>query len=189
MTEPNWIITAAVGAVLGKFVNDYGALLLYPIRRFKKDQYTSEWYEYHWSFRGNKKTLCPAKLVIRHGLLVPYAVRFSHVSSTGTPSVLQYKGTMRLEERDVVIELSAITHTETLTYRFPKWIPSASDRLVGLWMSFDHTGAPAAGGTLLSRTSLTDLEASKYLHDGLAGSDGFLRVNPSFDTQDETASK
>ena len=179
---PNWILTTVFGAILGALFTDYKSIVLYPFRRLRKTQYVGVWDEYHWTWKDGKKLLCHARFDIRRGLLTPYSVDFRHVNSPDFDSekarttALQYKGTLRLEEGHVVIDLHATTHLESVSYRFPKWIPSASDFVVGIWMSFDHTGAPAAGGAILTRNELSASEVTHSIHERLDSLEGLLRV-------------
>lgn len=180
--SPNWIVNIVLGAIAGALFTDYKNIVLYPLRRLKKTQYTGTWEEYHWTWKAGKKHLSHARLRITRGLLTPYSVDFWHVdlspqaSGDGHPTELRYKGTLEVEEGHVLIDLHATTHLETLSYRFHKWIPSSSDFVAGVWMSFDHTGAPAAGGALLTRNEVGSAEAARVLHERLDSLEGLLRV-------------
>jgi hypothetical protein len=182
LTSPNWVVTTILGAVLGALLSAYGSLILYPIRRLKRDQYIGEWSEYHWTWKDGRKNLCRGRFTVKRGLLAPYSVEFDHLpqktnGKTSTHSKdLRYKGRLRLEDGHVVFDFRGTTHTESITYRFPRWIPSSSDRIVGIWMSFDHTGTPSAGGAMLVRGDLTDLQAANFLNAHLTTSDGLLRI-------------
>jgi hypothetical protein len=192
-TEPNWIVTSVVGAVLGALVSAYGTLLGYPIRRLRRNHYVGDWFEYHWTYHSGQRHLWRARLCIRRGYLQSYSVQFDHLPqqvsqpSGGTapaaPSedrVLRYRGEMHLRENHVVITLNAHTHEESLVYRFRQWIPSNKDPVPGLWMSFDHTGAPAAGAALLSDRELSEAEVEAGFRSAIESAPGLLRVAQSY---------
>jgi hypothetical protein len=97
-------------------------------------------------------------------------------SSPGRQKLLAYRGKMVLEDGHVIILLRGTTHREALVYRFRQWIPSASDQIPGLWMSFDHTGSPAAGGALLSQGDIREERAEQLLERFVSTQPGLIRI-------------
>jgi hypothetical protein len=186
-TGPPWYIVTAIGAVAGYVLTEYHGAISYPIRRLRSNQFIGEWYEYHWTWHDNSRQLRHAKLKIKRGVMSPFTVRFDHTShGSSKPAThnLRYKGDLQLEDGHAIVTLVGITHHERLTYRFPAWLPSA-EQVTGLWMSFDHSGAPAAGGSLLSQQQLSDTDVTERMEHNLSTSPGFLRVSPrlkEFDT-------
>lgn len=188
---PPWYITTIIGGIVGVAITGMGPILTYPVRRFRKDQYIGKWYEYHWTWHGGAKKLWHAKLVIRRGVKSKYTVSFDHLPQMAASSSvklspdsqevadsdhLKYSGDLRTERGHIILVLGGTTHQESLMYRFRDWIPSSSDRVVGLWMSYDHSGSPAAGAALLSRKELSDAEAIQFIESHFASSRGLLRI-------------
>jgi hypothetical protein len=88
----------------------------------------------------------------------------------GMRKELAYKGTVRIENDQLLIEMDATTHNEHLVYRFLNRIPSNASVVPGIWMSFDHDSHPAAGAAILSDQNMTAEEAEKeILHHTTAG--------------------
>ncbi|MGO9319798.1 MAG: hypothetical protein ACLQBY_03185 [Solirubrobacteraceae bacterium] len=76
---------------------------------------------------------------------------------------LAYKGTLRIENDQLLIEMDATTHNEHLVYRFLNRIPSNASVVPGIWMSFDHDSHPAAGAAILSDRAMAADEAEKEI--------------------------
>jgi hypothetical protein len=168
--QPSWIIVLALGAVAGTAIDKYGGILLYPFRLLRKDHYTGEWWEYHLSYLQGHRTLRQSKLAIRHGLRT--GVRradFWHIPAGATSDnqkEISYKGTLRIEGNQLLIELDATSHKEYLVYRFFNRIPTNAEVIPGIWMSYDHDSNPAAGAAILTNKpmDLDDAEREILRH-------------------------
>ena len=165
--QPNWLVVLIISAVLATLVDKYGGAILYPYRRFKKDQWVKDWCEYHLSYKDGQRILRQSKLSIKRGLWSSARrVKFWHLPSDaadGLQNRLLYKGTMRFEKDQLLIEMDAKTHKERLVYRFINRIPSSDSVVPGLWMSYDHDSRPAAGAAILSDREMTADEAEKEI--------------------------
>lgn len=69
LAEPNWIITSIFGAVLGVLVAEFGAILIYPLRKLKKDALEGIWHQFNYTRGDGKPFLKHATLRIRKGYL------------------------------------------------------------------------------------------------------------------------
>jgi hypothetical protein len=165
--QPNWILALIIGAVVATLVDKYGGVILYPLRLLRKDHYLGEWWEYHLSYLHGHRTLRRSKLSIRRGLRTNVRrAHFWHIApdaAGGPRKELVYKGTLRIENDQLLIEMDATTHNEHLVYRFLNRIPSNASVIPGIWMSFDHDSHPAAGAAILSDRDMTDDEAEKEI--------------------------
>jgi hypothetical protein len=165
--QPNWLVVLVISAVLATLMDKYGGVILYPIRRLKKDQYVKDWYEYHLSYKDGQRILRQSELSIKLGRWSSARrVEFWHLPSDaadGQRKKLLYKGTMRFEKDQLLIEMDAKTHKERLVYRFVNRIPSSDSVVPGIWMSYDHDSHPAAGAAILSGRVMTADEAEKEI--------------------------
>lgn len=196
-SEPNWLITALIGAVLGVLITPASRILLYPTRRLKPHSLSGRWFEYYYSFHNGKPVLRYGIFTIRTGLRHPHVVE--RESSAGPADAeqkfrepsLRYRGRLLpAESGHTVIALKAASHEETLLYRFLGRIPSNSDVVPGVWAAYDHDLNPAAGAAIICRTQL-DVDAAEKLLQSWAAVDarGVLRMHrsPSVDDTRATA--
>lgn len=150
---------------------------MYPIRRARRDHLLGIWHEYYWTWATGKVMWC-GKLNIKRGIRRPYSVTvLDHrpIGDEAKPSRLRYRGDLEVEGSNVVVRVRATTHSEAVTIRYPRWIPS-SEQVVGIWSAYDHTGSPAAGAILLSRQEVDETDAKALLASSVATSPGLLRV-------------
>ncbi|MFF0292794.1 hypothetical protein ACFYS8_06150 [Kitasatospora sp. NPDC004615] len=186
-SEPNWLISAAVGAVLGALVVPAANLALYPARRLQAHPMAGHWYSYHFSYLSGQPVLRYGTIVIRTGVRTRHVIeRHSSASPIGpdlalTPPVLSYRGGSLIDEADhIVMTFSGKTHRETLVYRFLSRIPSNASVIPGVWMAYDHDLNPAAGAAIISREPLADSDIRRLLESWVV-SEGFalhLRKSP-----------
>jgi hypothetical protein len=185
LSEPNWVITILVGTLLGAVVAPLGPAALYPLRRIRRDVFVGTWNQYYWTWRDGRKQMWFGQVCVKRGILKPYSVTTvmsppdggdHNIEPSNRHAVLRHRGELRLEGGHVIIETRANTHNESVVSRFPQWIPSETNRIVGIWMSFDHSGTPTAGAILLSRSNLDEPEASALIGRYTTTSTGLLRV-------------
>jgi hypothetical protein len=180
----NWIVTTIAGAAVGAVIPQVASAALFPFRRMHRDQYTGSWHEYYWTWHGGSKTMWTGRVTVKRGITKSYSVRvIEHqpvkpeaVPAQPTRPALRYKGELILDGPLVVLSLRATTHSESVVVRYPRWIPSSSDLIAGIWSSYDHSGTPAAGAVLLSRNSLNEAEAAALISSNITTSPGFLRL-------------
>ncbi|WP_371617805.1 hypothetical protein [Streptomyces sp. NBC_00454] len=161
--EPNWIISALLGAIIGALISPAGKAVLYPVRRLKPHPMAGKWYSYHVSFMAGQPIFRYGTITVKTGIRTRYSIqRTTSAAPFGadgrpTPPVLTYSGGTLTEEADhIVMTFLGSSHRETLTYRFLSRIPSNSSVIPGVWMAYDHDLNPAAGTAILSRDPLTD---------------------------------
>ena len=168
--EPNWIITALVGAILGALVVPTVRLLAYPARRIRSHQLGGSWYTYHYSYVNGKPALRYGLLTISTAIASRYAVRLTTSARTigaeqsPVEPILTYRGrTVPDHVGHLVIMLYGNSHKELLMFRFLSRIPSNAQVVPGVWMAYDHDGHPAAGSEILSRTPLSNTTVQAQL--------------------------
>lgn len=183
--EPHWLVTTLIGASLGALAAQFGAIVLYPFRRLSKDEFIGTWHEYYWTWCDGTPQMWMGKVSVKRGLIKPHRVRIwekqpegaSPEGDSGPPTVVhRYRGGLRLEGGHVILEVEATTHTESAVHRYPRWIPSSSGRVVGIWMAFDHSGTPTSGAVLLTRDQLDVAEVEAVLTQRISTAPGLLRV-------------
>ncbi|MFJ8015372.1 hypothetical protein [Streptomyces sp. NPDC096339] len=184
--EPNWLVSALVGAVIGVMLAPAGKAALYPVRRMKRHPMAGKWYSYHFSFMAGQPILRYGTITVRTGVRTRYAIqRTTSAAPFGadgrpTPPVLKYSGGSLTEEADhIIMVFTGISHRETLTYRFLSRIPSNSSVIPGVWAAYDHDLNPAAGTAIVSRDPLTDEEARRLLGAWVVGDEFALHLRRS----------
>ena len=188
VAEPNWEVTAILGAVLGALVVPFWQLLNYPVRRLRPHSLNGQWYSYHLTFVSGRVQLRFGTMRIQPGIRSRYvATRENsdspHQSDGQLPSPkLRYRGRVLPDEADqVVIVFKGLSHQETVVYRFLNRIPSNATVVPGIWMAHDHDLTPAAGAAILSRSGLHPDQAMRILQSWLVYEKGamHLRKNPT----------
>lgn len=176
-SNPPWYVVVIISVVAGALASRYGSVVIYPLRRLQKDEHLGTWHECHWTWFENEKRLWRASLTISKGVFQRYVVRFVHgeQGEGSTARSLRYDGDLTFEGGHVILNLKGKGHVETLMYRFPDWLPSVQ-HVVGIWMSYDHSNIPAAGGAVLSRHRLSDKQVEQLLTGSISTTAGLLRV-------------
>ncbi len=151
--NPNWIVSAAVGALLGILLPYIGKLCYSAIRRFKKYYLEGPWYGYLYSHKKEQSVICEFRLTIRKGFTSRYSIRMKY-----TDGLLSYKGTMDVENAQVYMHLHSKHHDEHPAFRFNLPIPSNDKIMTGLWLSLDNDMHVASGAIVLSRDKLSKNE-------------------------------
>ena len=181
-SQPDWLVSAVLGAILGALVAPASMLAMFPIRRLKPHIFHGKWYSYHFSFLGERLVLRYGIFNVRTGIRHRYSV--TRLSSGGRPSepyklpkpILKYRGRVYNERDHVVMSIAATTHVETAMYRFLGRIPSNTTVIPGLWMSYDHDTNPTAGVAIISREQLSDDEAKEWLRSLMVSDSGAIRI-------------
>lgn len=153
MKDPNWIVTAFVGAVMGWLLPFAIRAAWFLCQRFQKDHLEGTWHGYHWSYMKDSPTLYRSTWRIRKGVLHKYSV--VNTLQDG----MKYRGYIVVERGQLIVRTHRRANQETARYRFYWPISSNDDLLEGLWLSFDHDVKIAAGGHILSRKPLADADA------------------------------
>jgi hypothetical protein len=187
IAEPNWEVTAVLGAVLAALVVPFWQLLNYPVRRLRPHSLNGQWYTYHLTFVSGQIQLRFGILHIRPGIRSRYVATRENSDappqSDGTIPApkLRHKGQILPDEADqIVILYKGTSHRETVVYRFLNRIPSNATVVPGIWIGYDHDLCPAAGSAILSRKALPPDEAIRILQSWLVCERGaiHLRKNP-----------
>jgi hypothetical protein len=165
--KPSWIVILVLGVIAGTALDKYGGVLLYPIRLLRDDHYLGEWWEYHLSYRQGQRTLRRSRLIIRRGLRTGVRrAEFWHIPANATSDdqkEIAYRGTLHLENNQLLIQLHATTHDEYLVYRFFNRIPTNAEVIPGIWMSYDHDTNPAAGAAILTNNPMDPDDAEREI--------------------------
>lgn len=158
MKEPNWIITAIIGAILG-FIPDIFRIFKYTILRFTKNRIVGNWYVYEFTkSEGNikrTKGICR----IKNGILN----RFSIIMQNDN---LLYKGTGDCEDNHLFMMIKnkndKLVRKETCWQRYD-FSYNDYNYLLGLWLSNDYDGHTTCGISILSRTELNETEINNII--------------------------
>jgi hypothetical protein len=67
--EPNWILISIFGAILGALFAEFGAIVVYPLRRLRRDVLVGTWHQFNYTHRNGRLFLNQATLEIKKGLL------------------------------------------------------------------------------------------------------------------------
>jgi hypothetical protein len=153
MKEPNWIVTALVGAIIGWAFPYIGKAIYYVFRRLEKDYLEGDWYGYHWTYKGGQSVLNKSRWRIKKGVFHRFAVKEAHQDG------MNYGGYAEVERSQLVVKIHSGRNSETARFRITWPIPSNAHILRGIWLSFDHDSKIASAAQLLSRDELTDSDA------------------------------
>lgn len=172
--EPNWLVSAVVGAVFGVFLPFAAKACYFVFRRFKKYHLEGLWHGYLYSYKTNQSIICEFELRIRKGFTSRYRVRMRYTDGT-----MAYKGTMDIENAQVYMNLSSRQHEEHPVFRFNLPIPSNDRTLTGLWLSFDNDMHIGSGAVVLSRDPLDAKDFEEIAKTGIHSERGkaLLRIN------------
>lgn len=154
MSEPNWVITTIIGAIVGYLTPYAVKMSRYMLRRFEKEIAEGTWHVYHPTIRDGSALIEHSIWNISKGILVKYVVKETKAQST---SVI-YKGDLRLERNHWLIKLRGVRHAEEASIRFYNPVPTEDARTWGLYVSIDYHGNPISGPGLISREELSDAE-------------------------------
>jgi hypothetical protein len=175
--EPNWVVTAVVGGVLGAGAARLGLLPWQFLRhRLTAHPLLGLWHEAHWTFLHGRQVLGRGEIRLTRGVRTPVRVHVVSrpVGATSTDT-LSYRGEIRAEKGHHVLVLTG-SHDETLIMRLLAHLPTHDAVLPGVWMSQDHDSRPASGVLVLSRTELPDEEARDHLRKASHTGRGVLRL-------------
>jgi hypothetical protein len=159
--EPNWVVMAILGLVLGH----YAKHLLGPVERtvvrfLKPQSMTGNWYEYHWS-TAKRQTVFRKEIwkITKQTLSGELRIEIREPGGSN----LAYGGTMVREGNHWIKETKGINHGESTFSRLTSPIAPYDDTFVGICLSTDFDGRILASVQLLSRVELTDDQAKDLL--------------------------
>lgn len=152
--DPNWLISALIGAVFGYLLPLLPASLRYLVGKFRRSQLEGLWHQCNYTFSDGRQILCREEWKIARGFLHPYALKVSGLPGDGR----RYRGQITHERNHLIAIYQASTHTETVYARFHFPATPEGQVVPGIWLSFDHDGCVTAGVQVLSQTKLTDAE-------------------------------
>ena len=91
--QPNWLIFAAVGALIGYLIPYFVKFISFTIRRLKRNIIKGDWFVYHPTNRENEFIIESSKFNIRSGYYNPYVIREYKNNNTGRLlcSIYQFK--------------------------------------------------------------------------------------------------
>jgi hypothetical protein len=161
-SEPNWIMTAAMGALMGAAISPLWNSLRYLSRRQQRHSMAGLWFTYHFTRINNLEVLRYGTLSIRNGVTSRYIAR--RLSCGVAPNehgefsapTVEYKGPVTEELSHHLMVLGSTSHQETSMWRFIRQVRTNDHQIFGLALSYDYDGNPTASAVLLSRKQLTD---------------------------------
>lgn len=132
-------------------------------RSVTPDPFVGHWYEYHVSRSDGQRILVAGILYIRRSTSGQYRARYDHEDVPGfEPSSRRYVGTGRVLEDHLTLDLSGVSHGESLHYQFSRRLASNRGATTGIWVGFDQDHRPAAAPALICRqrqsASIVDVE-------------------------------
>lgn len=146
-----------VGAALGWLLPYFARAVLHLFLRFQKDHLEGSWFGYHWTYVNSIPTLYKSEWRFKKGIFHRFSIR------TFLGGKVKYIGYGHIERSQLVIKIHNRRNQETARFRF-KWPISSNDNILpGIWLSFDHDIKIASGAFLLSRLSLSDVDAEESL--------------------------
>ena len=155
MSEPNWVITIILGAIVG-FLLPYILNLVRFIRRFfKKEIAEGNWYVYHMINRDGIIQVENSMWKIKKGFYSKFIVEERKVD------YVLYKGLLVFERNFWLVRLKGIKHDEEVYIRLINPIPTQDTRTQGLFLSLDYNGIATAGPVLISRKEILQDKVKK----------------------------
>jgi hypothetical protein len=169
--QPTWLWSIIIGGVFGVMITflfgHVNKVILLPIYAFnfffKKSAFVGDWHVYHWSYLHGKPELIQSFAKTRRGLIYPYTV----ILSQKTESELKYKGVVDVEKDQLIISFKSDDHQENLIIRLRHPIGKSAEKILAIWLGYDHEGDVASGGLLLSKKELSKDEAKVEISDGI----------------------
>jgi hypothetical protein len=159
--EPNWLITALVGALFGIAIPIWYKTTLMLYRRMNQGTLKGTWYEYNVSRINGVPCIVREIWEVRPNL--KDALGFTAISAPGAQYNYKYKGRLRQERNHVIAHYDAETHDEEVMCRLELPAVAGAGILIGLWVGFDFDAELIAGPQVLSRHELTEAELNKAL--------------------------
>lgn len=163
MNEPNWIVTAVFGALLG-FIPEIYKILKNLVLRFSKNRIVGEWHVYEVTLVNNQVIQTTGKCVIKNGILHRFSVYMSNDN-------LIYRGNANVEDNHLFMMLTnkndRSIRKETCWQRYD-FSYDNYDFLYGLWLSNNYDGHTSCGVSILSKGALNrddidNIISSKYI--------------------------
>ena len=151
--EPNWIIVATFGAILGYLIPYIARLPIFLFRYLKNDDLHGSWYEYFLCMNQSGTVIYQYTFTIKIGINHKYLIIAKDEKMT-------YKGYGFIEHNNLIIKLvyDDKISKETSWLRFI--LPTVTNRntMLGLWLSYDFNNNISSGISILSRTQLSQDE-------------------------------
>ena len=153
-----WLAGPFVGAIIGLTLGPLWKALYFKLLHRPKPKYLiDDWVEYHWTYKNDQPVFYTAQWKIRRGIRHPF--RVNQVLSDG----MIYTGYIKTEDDNLIVMTESKDHSETITWRFPKRLPSNDKPLIGFWLSYDHDKIIATGGVILLKSKISEEQAKSIL--------------------------
>lgn len=156
--QPNWLIFAAVGALIGYLIPYFVKFISFTIRRLKRNIIKGDWFVYHPTNRENEFIIESSKFNIRSGYYNPYVIR-----EYKNNSQLFAKGALTFERNYLLIRLNTVAHEEKVYIRLYSPIGTADNIAWGFFQSIDYLGKPISGPIVFSRDEMSSDEVRNYI--------------------------
>jgi hypothetical protein len=157
MDKINWL-GIIVGSVLGLILPLLFKLLLYIVRRVKKNHIEGVWFWYSRSMIESNYSLTSGTLKIKKGVTKKFIVEL-RVEGVDR---LVYKGTLVHERNCIILKLEG-EHQENVTARLFQPIPRKIKIAHGIVLALDYNGNILAAPAIISSKKLSHSIAEKFL--------------------------
>ena len=158
MKEPNWILTALFGAVLG-FIPEIVKIIKYMVLRFSKNRIIGDWYVYEITISESKILFTTGTCIIKNGVLHRFSIKMKNDN-------LNYRGIGDCEDNHFYIMIHNINdksvRKETCWQRYD-FSYNDYNCLFGLWLSNNYDGKTTCGYSILSRMALKESDIEKIV--------------------------
>lgn len=169
--QPTWYWSILLGAIIGtitaSILGHTNKAILFPVFLFnyffKKSAFVGDWHVYHWSYLHGKPELIKSFAKIRRGLIHTYTVSLKQ----DVESKLSYKGVVGIEKDQLIVSFKSRNHQENLVVRLRHPLGTTSDKIMAIWLGYDHEGDVASGGLLLSKKELEIDDAKSKISGGI----------------------
>ena len=150
--QPAWWLLVLLGAIAGTLLPLAPTVIRFLSRVRHKSAIEGNWYSYHFTFLKGQATTVESQVRVSKGF------RHTYVAALGqnVDSKLEYKGYITREKDQLLFIYKSIDHSETVVNRFQDPLGSNSNRLYGLWLSYDHSQTIACGAIILSRDEIAE---------------------------------
>ena len=171
--EPNWIVRALAGFLLGYFFTYIikGTDFIWRMI-FSKNYLTGQWNSYYQVWENNIPVLKRENWTIGFGFNSKLRVNIT------TEDSLSFSGELLEEKGNLIVIIKAKDFNERGFGRYPIPIPGNDTTVVGLYLGIDFNGHATACVNILSRIELQMNELSSLLKDNtdFDATNGMIRL-------------
>ncbi len=160
--EPNWFVQVVVGVILGLLSPVIIRMVFLPFRYFNNHVLKRNWWEYHYSVKGEISQVFEANITIKVGFKGALVCKMKQETTN-----LKYKGSVIFEtgtDQFIISGNSTDSHNEEYMYwRFYLPLQSNAETIKGIVTSYTHDKKPYSSTAILSKEKLSLDQAEKML--------------------------